>query len=217
MPQGIMNDYRITFSKTGSLSFISHLDFNHSFIRILKRARLPLRYSEGFNPRPKLVFGLPLSVGMEGINELADISLTEELSCEEVQARLTAAVPSELVIKSVCPPGVKLKYIEKAEYEVFFPELTLDVAAVGKVLEAPPPVPKHTKSGEKLTDISPMLCAHRVEHTEKGTILHLTLTAYDSMYLKPDYVVASLNEAGLALPDDYSVVRTHILFKDVNP
>ena len=80
-----MQDYRITFSKTGSLSFISHLDFNHSFIRILKRAGLPLRYSEGFNPRPKIVFGLPLSVGMEGLNELVDISLTEDLSNEEVE------------------------------------------------------------------------------------------------------------------------------------
>lgn len=209
-----MNDHRITFSKTGSLSFISHLDFNHSFIRILKRAGLPLRYSEGFNPRPKLVFGLPLSVGMEGLNELADISLTEELSCGEVQARLTAAVPAELVIKSVCPPLVKLKYIEKAEYEVFFPDFYADAAAVGQVLSAPPPVPKHTKSGEKLTDIAPMLCAHRVEHTDAGTVLHLTLTAYDSMYLKPDYVVDSLNAGGLSLPDDYSVVRTGILFKD---
>lgn len=208
-----MNDYRITFSKTGSLSFISHLDFNHSFIRILKRAHLPLRYSEGFNPRPKLVFGLPLSVGMEGINELADISLTEELSCEEVFDRLTAAVPPELVIKSVREPDIKLKYIEKAEYEVFFPEHTADAARIDAALQAPPPVPKHTKSGEKLTDIAPMLCAHRVEHTRGGTLLHLTLTAYDSMYLKPDYVVASLNAAGLALPEDYSVVRTHILFK----
>ena len=106
-----MQDYRITFSKTGSLSFISHLDFNHSFIRILKRAGLPLRYSEGFNPRPKIVFGLPLSVGMEGLNELVDISLTEELSNEEVEKRLKDAMPPDITVKSVETPLVKLKYI----------------------------------------------------------------------------------------------------------
>lgn len=125
-----MQDYRITFSKTGSLSFISHLDFNHSFIRILKRAGLPLRYSEGFNPRPKIVFGLPLSVGMEGLNELVDISLTEELSNEEVEKRLKEAMPPDITVKSVETPLIKLKYIELAEYEVFFPDYKADSAAI---------------------------------------------------------------------------------------
>ena len=209
-----MQDYRITFSKTGSLSFISHLDFNHSFIRILKRAGLPLRYSEGFNPRPKIVFGLPLSVGMEGLNELVDISLTEELSNEDVEKRLKEAMPPDITVKSVETPLIKLKYIELAEYEVFFPDYKADSAAIDAALKNPPPVLKHSKSGEKLTEIAPMLRAYSVETTDAGTLLHLTLTAYDSMYLKPDYVVDSLNAASLALPDDYSVVRTKILFKN---
>ena len=209
-----MQDYRITFSKTGSLSFISHLDYNHSFIRILKRAGLPLRYSEGFNPRPKIVFGLPLSVGMEGYNEIVDISLTEDLTNEEVERRLKEAMPPDLVIKRVETPLIKLKYIELAEYEVFFPNFKADAAAIDEVLKNPPPVLKHSKSGEKLTEIAPMLRSHRVEITDSGTRLFLTLTAYDSMYLKPDYVVDSLNAAGLALPEEYTVARTAILFKN---
>ena len=59
-----------------------------------------------------------------------------------------------------------------------------------------------------------MLRSHRVEITDSGTRLFLTLTAYDSMYLKPDYVVDSLNAAGLALPEEYTVARTAILFKN---
>ncbi len=212
-----MSNYRITFAKTGALSFISHLDFNHSFIRILKRASLPLRYSEGFNPRPKIAFGLPLSVGMEGINELVDISLTEELSCEEVKARLCAAIPDDMEIKSVEIPERKLKYIEKAVYEVFFPEFTASEETVSKILDilkAPPCVPKHTKSGEKLTDISAMIVGYEVKNVADGFAMRLILTAYDCMYLKPDYVIAAIGVGGVELPDNYSVVRTQILFKE---
>ena len=207
-----MSDYRITFSKKGSLSFISHLDFNHSFIRMLKRAELPLKYSEGFNPRPKIVFGLPLSVGMAGENELVDIALTDELPPEDVQKRLSAAVPEEMKIKSVRTPDVKLKHIECARYEVFFPGFTADTQRIEDVLKNPPPVLKHTKSGDKLTDIAPMLRAFSAEIKDGGTLLLLTLTAFDSMYLKPDYVADSLNAAGLGLPEDYDVTRTEILF-----
>ena len=209
-----MSDYRITFYKTGALAFISHLDFNHSFIRMCKRAGLPLKYSEGFNPRPKIVFGLPLSVGMEGENELVDISLTEELAVDEVRARLTDAFPADMKVKSVCTPTVKLKNIELAEYTVFFPDFTADKARIDAVLANPPAVLKHAKSGDKMTDIAPMLRGHSVRLTDGGTALYLTLTAYDSMYLKPDYVVDSLNAAGLALPEEYTVTRTAILFKN---
>lgn len=211
-----MSNYRIVFSKKGALSFISHLDFNHSFIRMLKRAGLPLKYSEGFNPRPKIVFGLPLSVGMEGENELVDVALTEDLPCEEVERRLAEAFPADMKIKSVALADVKLKYIELAEYSVTFPSLCPtdgEIAAIEAALANPPPVLKHTKSGEKMTEIAPMLRGYSTEQTAAGFVLNLTLTAFDNMYLKPDYVVDSLNAAGLNLPDDYSVVRTKILFK----
>ena len=210
-----MSDYRITFSKKGSLAFISHLDFNHSFIRILKRAGLPLKYSQGFNPRPKIVFGLPLSVGMEGENELVDVSLTEELSCSEVKERLAKAVPEEICIKDVSYPEIKMKNIEYAVYDVVFYDFHADTAKVVEVLKNPPPVSKHTKSGEKLTDIAPMIKSWSVQIAGGDTLLTLTLTAYDSMYLKPDYVVDSLNSAGLCLPDNYSVTRTGIIFKEI--
>ena len=83
-----MSTHRIKFAKRGSLIFISHLDFAHSFTRALKRAELPIKYSEGFSPHPKQVFALPLSVGMVGENELCDITLTEDFSHEEVKVYL---------------------------------------------------------------------------------------------------------------------------------
>ena len=209
-----MADYRITFSKKGPLSFISHLDFNHSFIRILKRAGLPLKYSQGFNPRPKIVFGLPLSVGMEGENEIVDISLTEEISCDEIKNKLSEAVPNDLVIKSVNVPDNKIKYIELAEYSVEFYDYIADTDKICEVLTNPPQVIKRTKSGEKLTDIKDMIKQYNAGIRNGTTIINLTLTAFDSNYLNPEYVVASLNNAGLNLPDDYKIVRQKIIFKN---
>lgn len=208
-----MSTYRITFAKRGALSFISHLDFNHSFIRILKRAGIPLKYSEGFNPRPKIVFGLPLSVGMEGENEIVDIGLREELSCEEVKSRLIAAVPDDMEIKDVTIPELKVKNIELAEYTVTFPDFTADTAKICEILANPPQILKHSKSGDKLTDIGHMIMKVKVANENGSLILYLTLTAFDSNYLNPEYVVAALNNAGMNMPEEYSIVRQKIIFK----
>lgn len=209
-----MADYRIIFSKKGPLSFISHLDFNHSFIRILKRAGLPLKYSQGFNPRPKIVFGLPLSVGMEGENEIVDISLTEDISCDEIKNKLSESVPNDLVIKSVDVPDKKIKFIELAEYTIEFYDYIADVDKICEVLANPPQVIKRTKSGEKLTEIKDMIKQYSAKTQNGTTIINLILTAFDSNYLNPEYVVTSLNNAGLGLPDDYKIIRQRIHFKN---
>ena len=208
-----MANYRVTFAKRGALSFISHLDFNHSFIRMLKRAGLPLRYSEGYNPRPKIVFGLPLSVGMVGENEIVDIGLTDELSCEEVKARLANAVPDEMEIKDVVIPLVKVKNIELAEYTVEFEDFTADTDKICEILRNPPQVLKHSKSGDKMVDISPMIKKAIASNAGGNLLLYLTLTAFDSNYLNPEYVVAALNNAGMNMPEDYTITRYKIIFK----
>ena len=208
-----MSTYRITFAKRGALNFISHLDFNHSFIRILKRAQIPLKYSEGFNPRPKIVFGLPLSVGMVGENEIVDISLSEDMTCEELKKRLISCVPDDMEIKDVCIALSKVKNIELAEYTVKFPDFYADIEKVCEILKNPPEILKHSKSGDKMTSIGHMIRSFNAENKDNSFILHLTLTAFDSNYLNPEYVVDALNNAGMNLPEEYQVIREKIIFK----
>ena len=209
-----MTDFRIIFSKKGSLAFISHLDLTHTFIRALKRAGIPLKYSEGFNPRPKMAFGLPLSVGTEGENEILDLSLSRDLSCEDLKEKLQSCLSDELQIKSVSEPGKKIKNIKYAVYRVEFEDYHGDENAVNTVLQNPPPVMKHSKSGEKLTDIKPMIISAKAVNEGASFIIDLTLTAYDCMNLNPEYVIKSINSSGITLPEDYKTTRTDIIFEE---
>lgn len=209
-----MTDFRIVFSKKGSLAFISHLDLTHTFIRAMKRAGIPLRYSEGFNPRPKMAFGLPLSVGMEGENEILDVSLTEDFDCGEFKEKLQSSLSSDIQIKSVSEPGKKIKNIKYAVYRVEFEDYTGDENAVNAALQNPAPVMKHSKSGDKLTDIKPMIVCSKAENNGSSFIIDLTLTAYDCMNLNPEYVIKSLNSSGIGLPEDYKTTRTNIIFEE---
>lgn len=207
-----MTDFRLCFSKKGPLVYISHLDLTHTFIRAMNRARLPLRYSEGFNPHPKLTFALPLSVGMAGENELCDVGLTAELSAEEFAARLSKELPAYIELKSVSEKIGKLRNVVSADYAV----LINDTYGIGEEIKAilsrdELTVLKKTKSGEKEVNIKPQIFSFSSEEVDGGTILHLNVDASpDGGYLNPDYVLRVLSEAGLFAMNVCAVTRERI-------
>jgi len=92
---------RITFSQTGVLKYLSHLDMIRTWERLLRRARIPLAYSHGFTPHPKISVASPLPVGFEGLREILEITLTEELTPGEFLARVQPFLPSGLDIIAV--------------------------------------------------------------------------------------------------------------------
>lgn len=209
-----MSTHRIKFAKRGSLIFVSHLDFAHSFTRALKRAGLPVKYSEGFSPHPKQVFALPLSVGMVGENELCDITLTEDLSHEEVKERLSKALTCDFEIKSVTDPDIKMGKVKSAEYVLVFDELSAAKEELENSLSNLSPVMKTTKSGkEKELDLNSMVYGYAVEENGRKTVLTLTLAASGESYLNPDLVLVSLRSMGHDIPDEYDITRTEIFFE----
>ena len=84
----------IKFGKEQSAAFISHLDLIRVFERALRRAKLPLSFSEGFSPRPKLVFAHALGLGITSSGEYLDVALDEDVDPGEVFFRLKEALPS---------------------------------------------------------------------------------------------------------------------------
>lgn len=106
------------FEKSGSSIYISHLDLMRCFERCIRRAGIPLWYTEGFNPRPFLTFALPLSLGVVGLNESVDLKLVEDMSLDEVQSRINACLPEGIRIKSISEPVKKNTAIAASIYSI---------------------------------------------------------------------------------------------------
>ena len=90
---------RIRFTEAGKVRFLSHRDLARIWERAMRRAELPVTYSVGFSPRPKLHFGLALSVGHESLAEYLDVDLVSPLSQDDL-----AALPARL--SAVLPEGI---------------------------------------------------------------------------------------------------------------
>jgi radical SAM-linked protein len=92
--------YRLRFRKSGDLRLVSHIDLMHCFERMLRRAALPFASTQGFHPKPKMVFAQALALGVVGANEVVEIGLDATLPAEEVVARLNRHAPPGIAFLS---------------------------------------------------------------------------------------------------------------------
>jgi radical SAM family uncharacterized protein/radical SAM-linked protein len=96
--KGIKNKVRLRFRKVGEIRFLSHLELAHLFHRASKRADLPLCYSEGFHPMPRIIFATALPVGLESLVEIVDLELEGRITPGEVMERLNQILPQGIEI-----------------------------------------------------------------------------------------------------------------------
>lgn len=191
---------RIKFTKLGALQFISHLDLNRTMKTVMIRAKIPIHYSEGFNPHPKMVFALPLSIGAESTCELLDIRLDREMTSNEVVSQLNAVLPPEMQVLDAYIPTTKFTDIAFAEYDITTDEpIDRSPLAADSVV-----IMKRTKSGEKECDIKPMIASYL---PISGGI-RCVLSATSTDYLNPEYIATVL---GLR---EYSIMRRRVLISD---
>ena len=92
---------RIRYAEHGKIRFVGHRDLANAWERAIRRVGLPVKYSEGFSPRPRLHFGLALSVGYESDAEYLDVDLVEDVPLEGLADRLTAAMPRGIDVLAV--------------------------------------------------------------------------------------------------------------------
>ncbi len=148
---------RVFFSKTGRAKYISHLDLNGVMQRAIRRAKLPVWYTEGYNPRMYTQFMLPLSLGQESIREAMDFRLLENIPHEEVTERLNKALPLDIQIIETSVPVCKNTDIASAEYEItadIDTEMFLKFTQSEKI-----PAEKKTKKGITEIDLKPCILA----------------------------------------------------------
>jgi len=192
---------RIAFEKTGKLKYISHLDLCRTMTRIMLRSEVPIWYSEGFNPHPKMVFALPLSVGTESVCELMDIKIPDDVEPSAVAEKLIPASFGGLVFKEAYIPDKKFSLVDRASYVITIRE-GKSVEEIKKILSGPIVVMKRTKSGEKLTDISEFIKSFECSEKDGNIILDIILSASSENYLNPEYIASSVGA------EDYSILRT---------
>ncbi len=115
-----MRCVRINFSKTGRIKYVSHLDIMRCMTRAVRRAAIPLWYTEGYNPHPYLNFLNPLPLGVEGRNELLDIRIEGDITNESIMNALNDVLPSGLFVNHVYEPFGKSNDVAYADYELVF-------------------------------------------------------------------------------------------------
>lgn len=115
-----MRCVRVWFKKMGMSRYVSHLDLMRAMTRSVRRAEVPLWYTEGFNPHPYLTFALPLSLGMESLYESMDIRIEGEHSNEEIFDLMKNSMPPGIEILSVEDPVDDPKTIAFGEFDLLF-------------------------------------------------------------------------------------------------
>ncbi len=99
---------RLTYSKTGDARYIGHLDLARFWERVFRRVDLPLAYSHGYHPQPRIQFASALPVGVAGLNEMVDIWLTRRVTPEAWLAPIARNLPPGFAIQSLVEAPLKL-------------------------------------------------------------------------------------------------------------
>jgi radical SAM-linked protein len=211
---------RITFSKSGPLRYIGHLDLYALWERAARRAGLPLAYTQAFHPQPKIYFAAPLPLGFSSRGEVLDMRLQQDnIDLTSLPDRLKAVMPSGIDILSAegvdeDAPALQTQVIA-AEYEVSLDkgldttELEPKISAIMFSKEIP-----RTRR-DKQYDLRPLIeeltaMTHPSQEQESGVTVFMRLSARESATGRPEEVLDAL---GFPLEAAH-IERTRLIFQE---
>ncbi len=210
--------FRITFVKKTQVKYISHLDTVLAWERALRRARIPLAYSHGFNPRPKIQVASGLPLGTIGSAEILDIIVTDPVDPADALARIAVSLPDGIAIRSIEEVPLKTSSLQsllrRADYRAIVEtklssdELTRRIEALlaaDKVIQA-----RRRKKRDEAIDLRPWLHTLRLEAMQDGqAVLIMQLTAGQFGNLRPEEILKALD-----LADNWAEIeRTRLIFE----
>ena len=212
-----MSKYRICYSEGEEVRFISHLDFLRTIVRTFRRAELPVKYSEGFNPHMVMTIGLPLSVGTTSVCDCLEVELTEEIDIPSAIERINA----------VAPRGIRILGIKKAEgltpmYDIdsakYSAEFTSDKPIVLEEYISAPEVMIEKKSKRKINEVNIKDFIRNIDVVSSDGVSHslkLHLNAGNTSNLKPELVLKSMEKFFECIISDVQIERKQIYFEDM--
>ena len=195
---------RLLFEKTGSAVWMSHLDLMRLFQRAFKRADLPLKHTQGFNPRPSVSIALPLSVGVDSVCELLDFDLDGvNVPCDEITKRLNESLISGVAVHKTYHDGRKLRDLAlldckiTMEYDRGVP--TGAESAICTLFNRESvTVAKKTKNGIQDQDIIPMIRKLDIIQVDEHVLEMHARICCQNPTLNPAQIVTAIQ---LYLPD----------------
>lgn len=204
---------RIKFSKQGSLKYIGHLDIMRYFQKLIKRAGIPIAYSEGMSPHQIMSFALPLGIGDESLGEYLDIELTESVKSTDAIIALNKESVDGIRILSFkeLGDGVKnaMASVEAADYLVNFRNIpcnNLSVKFKEFIENDSIVVIKKTKKSESEIDIKPFVFKYSL--SEDSVSIRVKCGSVNN--IKPELVMSAFYEyLGLDF-DEFNLLITRI-------
>lgn len=214
---------RFKFIKRGSLQYISHLDLVRTMHKVIVRAKLPLWYTEGFNPKPKMIFAAPLSIGTESECELMDIRMNEYIDPKEAMARINANMTDEMQVVEAYYPESKFTELKWMLYRITLTSAQLndDILLRCEDMLSKSSIEVIKKNSDKVIDIRPLIKSTKLELQNNSIVIDAVLSADPSSFLNPEYLIKYLKEKCdiLIHPDltmeHYEIMRLKAYFEDM--
>lgn len=206
-------DVRMFYEKTGMAKFISHLDTVRCITRAMKRAQVPIWYTEGFNPHAFLTFAMPLSLGFESYCETVDFRLTEDVDLGELTEKINNALPVDITVKKIALPNMSPNDIRWAEYEIIFnnpDELLLSKAhsilSADEIL-----VEKKGKQGRKKVskevNIKEHIRTYELKEDNNKLVLKTVLSSGTSININPMLLIGALTKDTNTDEQDVDIIK----------
>jgi radical SAM-linked protein len=207
----VVQKLRIRYAKRGRLRFTSHRDVARAFERAIRRAELPIAFSAGFSPHPKISYAGAAPTGAASEAEYLEIGLAETSEPADVRGALDAALPAgidilEVVDAAAAGPGSLAEGIEASRWRVVLPGVEPEQAraALERLLAATTaPVERATKDGTRTVDVRAALRHADVTQTDTnhadagGTCATLEVVAQHlTPAVRPDDILAALRSIG---------------------
>jgi radical SAM-linked protein len=208
---------RLRFAKHGKVRFISHRDVARAFERAFRIAELPLAFTQGFSPRPKVSFGLALSVGHESDAEYLDVELAEPVDLARLAGVLSDGLPEGIDVTGTAALAERAPALQEAittvAYRVEVPDApTVALGDAVRELLARDTVTMTVvrKGRETVEDVRPALRRVEVVRAGTGPCLHLEL-ATRPRNIRPGEALIALRDVSPAVGElvERRVVRTH--------
>ena len=209
--------YRLKFKKEDEIKFIGHLDLMRVFQKAIRRAQIPIAYSEGFNPHHLVTFPLPLTLGATSEGEYMELQLTKEMNIEILCEQLNQQLPLGLIILDGLPlldTSTKgMTIVQGAQYELRYPILLAQSlnwqSKIHEFLnQTQIMIKKQTKTKTQMVNIREGIYCMDGWNAGQRLVLDLFLAAGSRQNIRPEWVMESFLQF-CGLPFSASQLQIH--------